>query len=227
MDHQQLELLKNELPVVPGMQDKQELFYSAILVLLAFIEGEYHFILEKRSSNLRQGGEICFPGGQIDPRIDGDPEEAAIRETVEELGISRDKITIVGRLDSFVAPLGISIEAFVGVARINDLKELEIEASEVDYIFSVPVSHFVANEPEEHAAIIRVHPSYVDEHGREVVLFPARELGLPEMYTRPWGGRRLKMYIYKVKNEIIWGITARFINDIANKIRQLPNSGRE
>lgn len=222
MKHHHLELLKNMLPVVPGMLDKKELFSSAVLVLLAFLDGEYHFILEKRSSNLRQGGEICFPGGQIDPRIDGNSEEAAIRETVEELGISRGIITIIGRLDTFIAPLGISIEAFVGVAQITNLEELKIASSEVEYVFSVPVSYFVENEPKEYDTIVRVHPSYIDENGKEVVLFPAKELGLGEMYTRPWGGRRLKMYIYNVKDEIIWGITARFINDMANKLKQLP-----
>ena len=224
MKHHQLELLKNLLPVVPGMLDKQELFCSAVLVLLASFDGEYHFIFEKRASNVRQGGQICFPGGQIDSCVDENSEAAAIRETVEELGISREKITVIGRLDTFIAPLGVSIEAFVGVAKINNLEELKIASSEVEYVFSVPVSHFVENEPQEYDTIVRVHPSYINEKGEEVVLFPARELGVGEMYTRPWGGRRLKMFIYNVNNEVIWGITARFINDVANKLKQLPNN---
>lgn len=221
MQHDQLELLKDLLPVVPGTLDEKELFCSSILVLLAFIDGEYHFILEKRSPNVRQGGQICFPGGQIDPQLDANSKETAIRETFEELGIHKGKITIIGRLDTFIAPLGVSVEAFVGVAEINDLTELKIESSEVEYVFSVPVSHFVENEPEEYDTIVRMHPSYIDENGKEVVLFPAEELGLGEMYTRPWGERRLKMYIYYVNNEIIWGITARFIHDLAGKLKKL------
>ncbi len=222
MTHHQLELLKDSLPVVPGMLDKKELFFSSVIVLLAFLDGEYHFIFEKRSPNVRQGGQICFPGGQIEPGSDANSQEAAIRETVEELGISKEKIKIIGRLDTFIAPLGVSVEAFVGVADITDLAELNIATSEVEYVFSVPVSFFVENEPKEYDTIVRVHPSYIDENGKEVVLFPARELGLSEMYTKPWGGRRLKMYIYYVKNETIWGITARFINDVVEKIKQLP-----
>lgn len=224
MKHHQLELLKGLLPVVPGMLDKKELFCSAVLVLLAFLDGEYHFIFEKRSSNVRQGGQICFPGGKIEPRIDTSSEEAAVRETVEELGIPREKITVIGRMDTFIAPLGVSVEAYVGVAQINNLEELKIASSEVEYVFSVPVSYFMENKPKVYDTIVRVHPSYIDENGKEVVLFPAMELGIGEMYTKPWGGRRLKMYIYNVKNEIIWGITARFINDIANKLNQLPKT---
>lgn len=225
MKHHQLELLKGLLPVVPGVLDKKELFCSAVLVLLAFFDGEYHFIFEKRASNVRQGGQICFPGGQIDPCHDANSEEAAIRETIEELGISKEKINIIGRTDTFIAPLGVSIEGFVGVAQITGLEELKIQKSEVEDVFSVPVSYFVENSPQEYDTIVRVHPSYIDENGKEVVLFPARELGVGEAYTRPWGGRRLKMYIYNVKNEVIWGITARFINDVANKLKQLPNIG--
>ena len=224
MKHHQLELLKGVLPVVPGLLDKKELFCSAVLVLLAFFDGEYHFIFEKRASNVRQGGQICFPGGKIEPRIDANSEEAAVRETVEELGITKEKITVIGRMDTFIVPLGVSVEAYVGVAQINNLEELKIESSEVEYVFSVPVAYFMENKPKEYDTIVRVHPSYIDENGKEVVLFPAMELGIGEMYTRPWGGRRLKMYIYNVKNEIIWGITARFINDIANKLNQLPNT---
>lgn len=226
MKHHQLKLLENLLPVSPGPLDKKELFFSAILVLLAFIDGEYHFIFEKRSPNVRQGGQVCFPGGQIDPCNDANSEEAAIRETVEELGISREKITIIGRLDTFIAPLGVSVEGFVGVAQINSLEELQIQTSEVEYVFSVPVSYFVENPPKAYDTIVRVHPSYIDENGKEVVLFPAIELGLGEVYTRPWGGRHLKIYVYNdINNEIIWGITARFINDIANKLKQLPDTG--
>lgn len=225
MKHHQLELLKDALPVVPGVIDIKEYFCSAVLVLLAFIDGEYHFIFEKRSSNVRQGGQICFPGGQIDPRRDANSEEAAIRETVEELGIPREKITLIGRLDSFLVPIGVSVEAFVGVAQITDLAELKIQTSEVEYVFSVPVSYFVYNEPKEFDTIVRVHPSYIDENGEEVVLFPATELGLAEMYTRPWGERRLKIYVYNVNNEIIWGITSRFVHDIATKVKLLPDAG--
>lgn len=225
MKHHQLELLKNLLPVVPGMLDKEELFCSAVLVLLASFDGEYHFVFEKRSSNVRQGGQICFPGGKIDPGIDANSEEAAIRETVEELGIPKGKITVIGRLDSYIAPIGVSVEAFVGVAQISGLEELKIATSEVEYVFSVPVSFFMEKEPKAYDTIVRVHPSYIDEDGKEVVMFPAGELGLAEMYTRPWGERRLKMYIYNVKNEIIWGLTTRFIIDIVNKLKNLPNTG--
>lgn len=225
MNQHQLESLKRLLPVVPGMLDKKELFPSSILVLLAFLDGEYHFIFEKRSSNVRQAGQICFPGGQIDPCLDANSEEAAIRETVEELGISKEKISILGRMNTFIVPLGISVEAFLGVAQINDLKELRISSSEVEFVFSVPVSHFVQNPPKEYDTIVRVHPSYIDDKGEEVILFPAKELGLDEMYTRPWGGRRLKMYIYNVNNETIWGITARFILDLVNRLKKLPDNG--
>lgn len=223
-DHQ-FELLKKLLPVEPGILDKKELFCSAVLVLLAYIDGEYHFIFEKRSPHVRQGGQICFPGGHIDPDLDANSEETAIRETIEELGITREKITVLGKMDTFVAPIGVSIEAYLAVAHISNIAELTIQTSEVERVFSVPITYFMEVQPKVYDTIVQVHPSYIDENGKEVVLFPARELGLEEMYTKPWGERRLKMYIYNVENEVIWGLTSRFIIDIVTKLKNLAGTG--
>jgi len=56
-----------------------------VLVLLVPINGEYHFVLQKRCTNIRQGGEICFPGGKVDEN-DETLEKVAIRETTKEMG---------------------------------------------------------------------------------------------------------------------------------------------
>ena len=55
----------------------------AVLVPLIEIDEELNLIYEVRSNSIEQPGEISFPGGRIE---DGEsPEEAAIRETSEEL----------------------------------------------------------------------------------------------------------------------------------------------
>ena len=221
MNHGQLEELKKLLPVIPRIHGKEERFRSAVLVLLIFLDGEYHFIFQKRSSQIRQGGDVCFPGGQIDPQKDRNSEETAIRETIEELGIPKDKLSIVGKLDTVVAAMGAIVDAFVAIADLKGLEEIKINPKEVEYVFTVPVSYFEKYEPKEYQTIVRVHPSYIDEEGKEVILFPAKELGLPERYTKPWGEAINKMLVYQVQNETIWGITAKFIYDVANKLKKL------
>jgi len=211
--------LKKRLPKVPGIHGKEEYFNSVVLVPLMAVGDEYHFVFQKRSQKIRQGGEISFPGGMYDQNEDKSIEDTAIRETYEEMGIPKDKITIVGPLDTLVAPLHATVDAFIGIVDIKSLDEIKINPDEVEYAFSVPVSFFQNYEPEKYKARIIIEPSYIDKEGRKVVLFPSRELGIPEMYTKPWGGVTYDIYVYKVHGEVIWGITSRFIYDIVKKLK--------
>ncbi|MGO9953886.1 MAG: hypothetical protein ACLPN1_16960 [Dissulfurispiraceae bacterium] len=53
----------------------------------------------------------------------------------------------------------------------------------------------------------------------KTILFPAVELRLSDRYATPWGMLRNTIYVYKVDQGVIWGITARFIIDVINKLR--------
>ena len=77
--------------------------------------------MQKRSANVRQGGEIGFPGGMFDPITDKNPKDTAVRETIEEMGIARDKIEIIGRTDTVISITGSIVEGFVGFTEIEDL----------------------------------------------------------------------------------------------------------
>jgi 8-oxo-dGTP pyrophosphatase MutT (NUDIX family) len=218
-----IEKLKRSLPEHPGIQLKEEYINTAVLVLLVFIDGEYHFIFQKRGPNIRQNGEICFPGG-VHNAEDGTFEKTAIRETVEEMGIPAGKITVIGQLDTLIAPMGAMVNAFVGVADISGLDEISPNKGEVESVFSVPVSYFENNPPQEYRTQLKVHPSAVDEKtGEEIVLFPARTLGLPDKYSKPWGGMKHTIYVYKVGQNTIWGITAKFVMDVVRKIKAQKN----
>ena len=63
---------------------------NAVLIPLVEKEGEWSILFEVRQTGIRQGGEICFPGGRIEEHET--VEEAAVRETSEELLISPEKI---------------------------------------------------------------------------------------------------------------------------------------
>ena len=54
-----------------------------------------------------------------------------------------------------------------------------------------------------------------------IKLFPAKKLGLPDYYKSPWVARKYDIHVYKFNNEIIWGLTARFVN---NFIQILKNN---
>jgi coenzyme A diphosphatase NUDT7 len=214
-----IDQLQGKLNASSGIQFSGEYVRTAVLILLVRIDGEYHFVFQKRASNIRQNGEICFPGG-VFHEGDGNPERTAVRETVEEMGIPADKIRVIGAADSQLAAIGAEVHAFVGVAEIRGLSEITPNKDEVEHIFSVPVSHFEQCEPQIYRPILKVHPSVVDEKtGVETILFPAAALGLPDRYAKPWGGLRHTIYVYRVEQGIIWGITARFIVDVIKKLK--------
>lgn len=212
------EEIRNILPKEIGINGREEYFNSVVLLLLIPINGEYHIVFEKRAKHIRQGGEVSFPGGKIDPS-DSSKRHTALRETEEELGIPASKIDILGQMDTVIAPYGVIIDVFVGIANIN-LNEIKINTEEVEYFFTMPISFFQKNSPEEYEVHTHVHPTIVDPKTQvEIELFPTAALGLPPRYHKPWGDFKMKVYVYTTKEEIIWGITARIVKDFTEKIK--------
>lgn len=115
--------------------------------------------------------------------------------------------------------MGTTVDAFLGVIDISSLDDLNINPHEVERVFSIPVSYFERTEPEVYQVSITANPSYINKAGKEVILLPAKELGLEEQYTKPWGNIMNNIYVYRVERVTIWGITARLIRDVIAKIK--------
>jgi len=212
-----LDSLIIKLPDPPRFEGEDEYTTSVVLLTLVPDGEELNILFEKRAALIRQGNEISLPGGRRDNN-DSSLQETAVRETNEELGIAPDKIRIVGRLDSIIAPMGALVHVFVGVA---DVEQGSIQANpmEVERAFMIPVTFFQSTPPEVYEVMTQVHPSYVDGvTKKEVILFPTRELGLPERYWNSWGGFRHKIYVYRTNEGAIWGITARIIRNFVAKL---------
>ncbi|MFL6557138.1 MAG: NUDIX hydrolase, partial [Bacillus sp. (in: firmicutes)] len=85
-----LSKLKSHTPKILGSEQFSK--YAVMVPIIEKVDG-IHVLLEVRSLELRrQPGEICFPGGRIDSQ-DSDEKAAAIRETIEELGINKEQIS--------------------------------------------------------------------------------------------------------------------------------------
>lgn len=221
MNKDDLKELQLNLTEDAGILGKEEYLNTAVLIPLVNINDEYHFLFEKRSEKIRQGGEICFPGGEFDDSTDPDLRSTAVRETVEELGIDSKNVEVAGDLGILVGPMGITIDIFVGELRISDLKELNIDKNEVEKVFTVPVSYFSDNKPDIYYVRLESHPHYFDEEGKKVVLLPVEELKLPSRYANPWGLQERKVFVYKTAGEIIWGLTANIIYEFIKKLKQI------
>ncbi len=217
MKKENLKKLSVNLPKKPGVLGRKRFFNSAVLIPLIKIKGEYHLLFQKRAATIRQGGDICFPGGGFEDGIDKNFKQTALRETKEELGIDAKDIKIIGRLDTYVAPIGAIIEPFVGKIKKSVLKTMKIDKAEVEKTLLIPVSFFKNTKPLEYTLSHEIQPFRINEDGKEEILFPVEELGLPDNYKKPWGNKRHKIWVYKYDGEVIWGITAVIINDLIEK----------
>ena len=210
----------NGLPEVPGIMGRDLYYNAAVLVPFVFIGEEYHLLFQKRAAGIRQGNEICFPGGGYDGSLDRTFQETAIRETVEELGVAREKIAISGRLDTLVTPRGIIVETFLGTLAVRELGELKPAAQEVEKIFTIPVSWFIDHTPEIYFTRVEMQPSSIGPDGEKQIFLPVDELGLPAKYGQNREGMKHRVVVYKTENHLIWGMTAAIVYEMIQKIQR-------
>lgn len=214
MIKEELNNLLNNIPNEVDILGRDKYFHSVVLVPFLEIEGELHLLFQKRAKNIRQGGEISFPGGGFEPNLDEDISQTARRETIEELGIDSDKVHILKRFHTVLNPLGNVIDVFIGKLDINDINQLIPNKSEVDYLFTVPFSYFQNNPPQTYKLKVEVNSQEIDKAGNRKILFPAKDLKIPEKYYDTWSGKLLPVYCWQTNNETIWGITAEIIFEL-------------
>jgi 8-oxo-dGTP pyrophosphatase MutT (NUDIX family) len=114
---------------------------AAVLVPLVDRPQGMTVLLTKRTDHLHDhAGQISFPGGRVDA-ADADAIAAALRETEEETGLSRDFIDLVGQLDTYVTRTGFEVTPLVGL--VTPGFELNPDSFEVAEIFEVPLAFFL------------------------------------------------------------------------------------
>jgi coenzyme A diphosphatase NUDT7 len=193
--------------------------YFNAAVLVAFYEeaGELSLVFEKRARNTRQGGDLGFPGGAREEE-DASFLETAVRETMEELRLRRDEIDVLGKLGTLVTPGGTLVEAYVGRLLVADLDALDYDRSEVEELVPIPFSFFLDTPPESYVLTVETLPYHVRDGTR--IPFPAQELGLPEMYHRPWRGRDRTVYLYRYGERVVWGIAGELVYETVQRAKE-------
>lgn len=218
MDRERVNTLKQKLSSGPDILGRDQYTVSAILVPLVCINGKDQLLFEKRAKHIKQGSEICFPGGHYDKNIDGSYVETALRETREELGIDSDSIQVIGQLDTLVSPRGLIVECFLAHLDIESLNQLNLDRNEVEEAFCVPVKWFQQNSPEIYRTRVEIQSSYEDDSGSRKILLPVDELGLPSRYKKNRSEWMHRVVVYRRNPDIIWGLTAAVVDNLINKI---------
>jgi 8-oxo-dGTP pyrophosphatase MutT (NUDIX family) len=102
-------------------------------------------LLTLRSSDLRaHSGQVAFPGGKIDPGET--PREAALRESLEEIGLEERYIDPLGWLDPYLTGTGFRIAPLV--ALVEPAFALKVNKLEVDEVFETPFAFLM--DPANH-----------------------------------------------------------------------------
>ena len=194
------EKIKNHIPGISGFELAKK---SAVCIpLIKNNDDSYKVLFEVRSSGLdAQPQDICLPGGMLEK--DEKPMEAAVREIREELLISENQLSFLGRGDMlYMGNLIIhtfAFELFDYDYRFNE---------ESEEVFCVPLDFFINTEPEE----------YIIE--RNVVIpdnFPFDRIHGGRNYR--WRSNRSSTYFYRWENRDIWGITAKIMKDFTKILR--------
>ena len=168
----------------------------AVLCPLLDGPGGPELLYEVRAAGIRQPGEVCFPGGRMEPGET--PIECALRETEEELSIPRACVTPLGELDFLCNQRGFLLHPVAGYVSAEGLRQLKASPAEVSETFTVPVSYLRATPPERYAYDLIPRPP--DD-------FPYEALGIPRDY--PWARGRVEVPVWHWRGRVIWGMTAR------------------
>lgn len=199
---QVLEKLKYRKPKIFGQEHTRSF---AILIPLVQTEKGIEVLFEVRSLQMRsQPGDVCFPGGGVDP-TDVSAKAAAIRETSEELGVKPSSIKNVTPLDYVIGDYGSHIYPFVG--ELSEMNELELNKNEVEEVFTVPLQYFMETDPDEYKVRFEAVPE--DD-------FPFDLIQGGENYN--WRPREIPEYFYQYEGRVIWGLTASMMRHFAKKI---------
>ena len=191
--------IQNHIPGVIGDKDR---FRSAVCIALVRGEEEYEILFEVRSRKiLAQPGDICLPGGAIE--VGESPEQTAIRETCEELGIGPDDIEVISELEPLIMGDGREVYPVSARLHIKDIESLALSEDEVTEVFLLPIKWLQENPP--------VHYDLAATTDDEL---PEKLLGFLKHYGeyRKTGHTDYLEY----DGHGIWGLTARIIKNLGD-----------
>ena len=167
---------------------------AAILIPIVRDKGEKALLLEVRSMNVWQPGEICFPGGHIEA---GEScIDTALRETYEELGIRPSSVNVLQRMEPerhmekmLVYPVLAEIDPF-------EPERLLLRQEEVSEVFTVPFAWLMSHESASY--------DLSDPESEKLPVILRR-------YLRNYKRRSNTTYYWAYEQYGIWGLTARFL----------------
>lgn len=162
---------------------------AAVLIPLLTISNSYHLLFTRRTGNLPEhSGQVAFPGGQTDAE-DTSPEETALREAQEEIGLSPEDVRILGRLKRTLTITNYLVTPVVGA--VPWPYPFHVATHEVSRIFTIPLA-WLANPAN----------------------YEIKQRPLPPPYSPV-----PVIYFNHYEEELLWGITAQITIDLLKALK--------
>jgi 8-oxo-dGTP pyrophosphatase MutT (NUDIX family) len=158
---------------------------AAVLMPLVQRAGGLSLLLTRRADHLRDhAGQISFPGGRVEPEDDG-PVATALRETEEEIGLSRSFIDVIGQMPVYSTVTAFQVTPVIGL--IEPGFTLKLDELEVAEAFEVPLAFLM-------------DPAHHRHHDFDFAGTQRRFLSMP------WPGPEREYFI--------WGATAAMLRNL-------------
>jgi 8-oxo-dGTP pyrophosphatase MutT (NUDIX family) len=120
-----------------AIQPDTKLRSAAVLLPLTYFQNEWHILFTRRTDRVESHkGQVSFPGGASDEG-ETTPEQTALRETQEEIGVHPTAIQIVGRLSRMITISKYRVSPIVGV--IPFPYAFKVANVEVARVFTIPL----------------------------------------------------------------------------------------
>jgi len=115
-----------------GMRD------AAVLIPLVRQADDWHILFIRRAQDQRDrhSGQVAFPGGSQEPG-DSSLQATALREAQEEVGLSADRIKVLGQLEPYITISDFRVTPVVGIVQWPST--LNLQSSEVARAFLMPL----------------------------------------------------------------------------------------
>ncbi len=145
------------------LTDETRLKCAAVLVPLLWHDEQWHLLFTRRTERVESHkGQVSFPGGGCDEG-ETTPEETALREAQEEIGLDPRQVRVLGRLVNMITVTSFHVTPVVGV--IEWPAVFVVGQHEVERIFTIPL-HWLADPanrweftmPGRSRSLIAFHP---------------------------------------------------------------------
>ncbi len=145
--------------LAPGLETK----CAAVLLPLLQVEKEWYLLYTRRTELVEtHKGQVSFPGGACDPGEE-QPEQTALREVEEEIGLRARDVRVLGRLSPLATISGFWVRPVVGL--IPWPYAFRVENAEVARVFLMPLAWLADKRnrwefslPRKKSGLIVYHP---------------------------------------------------------------------